>query len=281
MNLNKGLSGCVVELTEKGNLIKYSSGASYNYRLIIQAKKQNFFSKIIFKNLSVPRVLKITDDKELSSFEMEYAFGSNLGEFLDKASRQDLEFVRDTFLHYFDTISENSRMYDAKNQVVAKIKSLTGRASKYELFLEELLAYVELHPNFIIPETICHGDLTLSNVIFNKNRLFMIDFLDSYLKTFLCDLAKLKQDMFYLWTPSIENNCSLRTVQSLSYMWSGIEDRFGKIMEERSFQVIDVLNILRIEPYIRNEKQSEMVDTILKKTTLYENLNCADGRKII
>jgi hypothetical protein len=46
------------------------------------------------------------------------------------------------------------------------------------------------------------------------------------------------------------------------------------------FNFLDVLNILRIEPYLQNNHQRNVFENTLKGTLYYENLNSANGRKI-
>ena len=60
---------------------------------------------------------------------------------------------------------------------------------------------VDMH----VPYSFCHGDLTFANIIFHSNRLYFIDFLDSFIDSYLIDFAKLKQDLFYFWNLKIQS----------------------------------------------------------------------------
>jgi aminoglycoside/choline kinase family phosphotransferase len=54
-----------------------------------------------------------------------------------------------------------------------------------------------------IPIGLCHGDLTLSNILVQEHqgdRIVLIDFLDSFIESPLADLAKLRQDLVHGWT---------------------------------------------------------------------------------
>ena len=48
--------------------------------------------------------------------------------------------------------------------------------------------------DMLIPVGTCHGDLTFSNILFNGNNYYLIDFLDSFIESPLLDIVKLRQD---------------------------------------------------------------------------------------
>ena len=43
------------------------------------------------------------------------------------------------------------------------------------------------------------------------------------------------------------------------------------------FKILDVLNTLRIEPYLTNEKQRVIIEKMIKCSSFYDNINCSDG----
>jgi len=131
-----------------------------------------------------------------------------------------------------------------------------------------------------IPQTFCHGDLTFTNIIFNKNRLYLIDFLDCFIDSFLCDLIKLKQDLYYHWSLDVQGVKSLRIRQIYSFLWEKLEKRYCEYVDTIEFNVLDILNTLRIEPYLTNEDQRLIIKRMLKCSSLYGNVNCSDGREV-
>ena len=128
-----------------------------------------------------------------------------------------------------------------------------------------------------IPQTFCHGDLTFTNIIFNKNRLYYIDFLDCFIDSFLCDLVKLKQDLFYHWSLDVQGMKNLRIRQIYSFLWRKLEERYSQYVETIEFDVLDILNTLRLEPYLTNEDQRIIIKRMLKCSSLYGNVSCSDG----
>ena len=270
--LNTGLSGCKLELIN-GLLRKHSASAEYNSRLISQAEKQIVFSKRIYKNIETPKV----HDIEVFYFDMDYVSGQNFEEFFSSASVNDVEFVLSTLFDYFDTLISTARNFNATNKILSKIDSLKEKTSHIK-YIEFLRKYVE-NNSIIVPHTFCHGDLTFANIIFHKNRLFFIDFLDCYVDTFLSDLVKLKQDLHHLWSVKNQDVYSVRIHQIYQYIWDKLESRYESFMN-KSFHVLDVLNTLRIEPYLTSDAQRGILDKMIKSTELYAISNSPDGGTI-
>ena len=270
--LNTGLSGCKLELIN-GLLRKHSASADYNSRLISQAEKQIVFSKRIYKNIETP---KVHDIKE-SHFDMDYVSGQNFEEFFSIASVNDVEFVVSTLFDYFDALIFTARNIDATKQILDKLDSLKEKSS-YPKYIEFLRKYVE-DRRIIVPHTFCHGDLTFANIIFHKNRLFFIDFLDCYVDTFLSDLVKLKQDLHHLWAVRNQDVYSNRIHQIYQQIWDKLEVRYESYLNE-GFHILDVINALRIEPYLTSDSQRVILEGIVKSTELYASSYCSDGGAI-
>jgi thiamine kinase-like enzyme len=164
------------------------------------------------------------------------------------------------------------------NKIIKKIESLKIK-TKYPDYLDYLKSFVN-NNQIIVPKTFCHGDLTFNNIIFHKNRLFFIDFLDSYIDSFFSDLVKLKQDLYYLWSLKVQEEKTLRLIQIYRYIWQKLSERYERYINTKGFEILDVMNILRIEPYLTNNNQRIILDTIVKSTKLYEKFDYSNGRKI-
>jgi hypothetical protein len=275
--IHNGLSGCKLEIIGGGVLRKYSPSIDYNQRLIKQVDKQILFSKFILKNIDTPKVLGTLTNK-LYSFDMEYIPGLSSYEYFSSANICGVEFVIQTLLDYFDYFSNNIRDLNINNRIIEKIDSLQNK-TKYPDYLKYLRTYIDSN-QIIVPKTFCHGDLTFNNIIFHKNRLFFIDFLDSYVDSFFCDIVKLKQDLYYLWSLKVQDEETLRIVQIYSYIWKKLNQRYKKYIDTKGFEILDVMNSLRIEPYLTNENQRDILGTIIKSTQLYEKFNHSNGREI-
>ena len=275
--LETGLSGCKLELIGSNTLRKHSSSLSYNKRLELQVKKQELFSNQVFRNVETPKVLR----KEDSYFDMEYVTGRSFDEYFSVCSLDDIDFVFDSLCGYFDGLISNAQYYQpevSKKRLLDKINSLETHTNHLtDLYhIRQMVSSITMK----IPQTFCHGDLTLTNVIFNKNRLYYIDFLDCFIDSFLCDLVKLKQDLFYHWSLDVQGIKNLRIRQIYSFLWRKLEKRYSKYVETIEFDVLDILNTLRIEPYLTNEDQRIIIKRMLKCSSLYGNVNCSDGREV-
>ena len=271
--LNTGLSGCSLELINDRVLRKYSPTTDYNSRLLSQADKQVVFGNRIYKNIDAPKVYEV----QKNYFDMEYVAGKSFEEFFSIASVNDVEFVVSTLFDYFDTLISTARNIDATKQILDKLDSLKEKSS-YPKYIEFLRKYVE-DKRIIVPHTFCHGDLTFANIIFHKNRLFFIDFLDCYVDTFLSDLVKLKQDLYHLWAVRNQDVYTVRIHQIYEYIWDKLEVRYTDYLTD-GFHILDVMNALRIEPYLTSDSQRVILEGIVKSTELYAISYCSDGGAI-
>lgn len=269
--LNTGLSGCRLELINDRILRKYSPSDEYNPRLYSQIDKQVLFSQRILKNVTTPKVYDVQE----GYFDMEYIPGHTFLEFFSTASINDVEFVVDTLFQYFDTLMSNYRCINISPAVLDKVDSLRDRTD-YRDYLEFIEALLERY-NIYIPKTFCHGDLTFTNVIFHKNRLFFIDFLDCYVDSFISDLVKLKQDLYHLWSIKTQRIQSNRLEQIYRHIWSRLNQRYSEFIDSDAFDILDAMNSLRIEPYLTSSHHRTILETIVKSSELYANFSGSYG----
>jgi len=271
LDFSVGLSGCKLELIDSRILRKYSFSVEYNSRLSLQVGKQVLFSRRILKNVDAPKVYNIQD----GYFDMEYIPGKSFIEFFSTASINDVEFVVDTLFQYFDSLIINNRIINIQSNINDKIKTLKDK-THYKNYLECIELFVNTQ-NVYVPNTFCHGDLTFNNIIFHKNRLFFIDFLDCYVDSFISDLVKLKQDLYYLWSIKTQNIQSNRLEQIYKHIWNQLHQKYSKFIDTDEFDILDAMNSLRIEPYLTSYEQRSILDTIVKSTNLYANFNSSYG----
>lgn len=276
-NLKSGLSGCKLELLDNSSLRKYSSSMEYNSRLSSQIEKQKLFSNFILKNIDTPKIYDVNQD-ELYYFDMEYIHGESFYDYFMTSTIFDIEFVIQSLVEYFNFFSSNIRCINVQDQVLLKLYSLQNKTN-YKEYLSFLYSYVK-NTEIIVPKTFCHGDLTFANIIFHKNRLFFIDFLDSYIDSFYCDLVKLKQELYYFWNLRVQNKMNLRMVQIYKKIWDTLSCKYEKSIQTDEFEILDVMNTLRLEPYLTNDNQRFILNKMVTSTKLYEKFNSSNGREI-
>ena len=126
-----------------------------------------------------------------------------------------------------------------------------------------------------IPIGICHGDLTFSNILFNGNNYYLIDFLDSFIETPLQDIAKIRQDTAYRWSQLMYTKPydAVRLRIICDKIDSEIDSYFSHKYEwyRGNYRVVQLMNILRILPYAHEENVIIYLQNILK-SLLYEML---------
>jgi hypothetical protein len=276
---HSGLSGCKLEIISDKVIRKYSSNQNYNGRLLTQIDKQYFFSRNIFTNIDTPKIIQ-KHQNDLISFDMEYVLGCDYYSYFSNASPNQITKIFLFFDEYFDFLIKNSHQddsYTSKEKIKNKLFSF--KSSKYCKLINFVIKYLE-EIEINIPKSFCHGDLTISNLLFHHKKVYLIDFLDSYIDTFILDLIKLKQDLYYKWILEINNIDDLRITQCFDYLWNYIQIKYNQYINTNIFEVLDLVNFLRIEPYLTNHHQKSILDNKIKNTLLYEKFINSHGRKI-
>lgn len=263
-NFSVGLSGCEFKFTSEGTLRKLTSDA-YASRLQIQAQKQRLFSHYVFDGISVPRIYTI----QHNYFDMEYVPGMNMREFMSLESVDNIKYfstcLNGYFISLFDMCTQEYDLDEFIDNVHNKLDTFTN--SQYKLLINQLRNNIDNLKTISIPRGMCHGDLTLENIIFYKNRFYYIDFLDSFITSPIIDLIKLKQDLYYGWFLKNITDTSyvVRTNQSCYYIWNILYNTYKTIIDSPEFYILDVINYLRIEPYIKTTADATHLSTILHK----------------
>lgn len=279
-----GISGCNLQLIDRQVLRKISPSVNYNYRLQQQYKKQLFFNSLS-SSVNVPTVFDTGYINDVFYFDMQYIDGKLFHEEFQKVSKYTLDiYISKILSHisYCKHLNIGYKEIDTKSAVINKIVSLQQNTN-YPDLVRYLIEFV-YNKNFpSLWETICHGDLTLSNVLFKNGEIYLLDFLDSYIESYVMDIVKLKQDLVYGWSSNllnIDSTYTTRTEQIFLYIWNKIEQEHADIINTDLFNVLDLLNFLRIEPYVKTQLQKDTLFHIIRKTKIYEEFNSANDGKV-
>ncbi len=284
LNKTRGLSGCRLDLVRDGKILRKTSPTSeYNVRLEKQMLKQQYFHKNVFlEGIKTPRIIDYGLCNGFYFFEMEYIYGQNPYDLFITGTKTDI----DSFINYItkyieDSIKNSSVIYleKFKSVQISKLKSLKEN-SFHKKLIDYLIEYT-LNNNFEFYESICHGDLTIANMIYSNSNIYLLDFLDSYLNGPIIDLVKLKQDLYHNWSLLISESYTefevYRSRHISSYVWECIYNVFKEIIDTKTFNLLEISNFLRIEPYIREDNKL-LLYNIIKKLVIYEEFNNTDGR---
>lgn len=239
------------------------SDSRYNYRLKRQCIKQSKFDS---NNINAPKIFNKGFIDNRFFFDMQYVQGKSLSENISTLSVNDIQYLI-TLL--FDNIYKSkTKDKNVNNVFLKKIFSLEYLMDSYpnlsDAFFE--LKHFDYQYTYKSP---CHGDLTLENIIISQsNKIYLIDFLDSFYNSWTMDIAKLLQDLECKWSfRNLEPNAT-RDIRLLI----GKESLINKLSElEDANKIIDtiyhelLLNLIRIYPYTKEKSTIVYLNSEVEK----------------
>tara|TARA_Y100001958_G_C21219611_1_gene545002 strand:+ start:68 stop:1699 length:1632 start_codon:yes stop_codon:yes gene_type:complete len=185
--------------------------------------------------------------------------------------------VIDTFIHHSIYIHVDreillDKLLNIKTNLT-KIKSVFHQ-EEYE-FLQKKIQNLENQTDNVckvaIPVGYCHGDLTLSNMLFDlmKHDIYLIDFLDSFVETPLFDIIKIRQDTKNFWSLNmIKQTIDQNKVRiALHHLDNKIDTYFQKYEfynNNSVYEYFETLNHLRVLQYCKSEKIKSHILQCLK-----------------
>jgi len=69
-------------------------------------------------------------------------------------------------------------------------------------------------------------------------------------------------------------------VQIYKKIWDTLSCKYEKSIQTDEFEILDVMNTLRLEPYLTNDNQRFILNKMVTSTKLYEKFNSSNGREI-
>lgn len=218
-----GFSGASVELLETPNgiVVRKKGNIKRNIKKMIDFKKNGYL---------VPDILSFTDNE----MNMQYIDGIDMKTFL-------LTHDVNLFIDYL-------------KELINKFKCSSKEKNYYEVYIKQLQwvdddkflpfkknQLIEKLPK-ILPRSICHGDLTLENLIYSKNQFFMIDVSDGDYDSWVFDIAKLRQDLDGEWF--LRNSNTRIPIQLITIKQQLIKD-FSLAFDDMLY----ILMLLRVYKY--------------------------------
>lgn len=266
-----GHSGCDITLIRKSNSFlvrKVSSSESYNTRLKAQCIKQIEKGKL---NFNVPKIYYFgIDNNNLFYFDMEYINSYSLAKILPTLSYDEIRKTITELISKLDFDKKTSE--DTNKTVKIKTKDVFNKINnKKEIdlnLLNKALSIVDQTDFSDMPLSSCHGDLTLENVLFTNHKLYFIDFLDSYVESWIVDIAKILQDLELHWAYrniKMDANIELRTLIAKEKVIEEVKrhtNNSNKIL--RYVYIMLLINVMRIYPYSSDKKDLDFLNRSLK-----------------
>ena len=256
-----GHSGCSIYLIEDGDgrvyVRKTSKDASYNERLILQCSKQSKFTGGIVRTPAVYGSGYTSSG--LFYFDMEYIQGITLSEYIrsmeiGKISALVNSIVESIVPIHFESITSEQKC--ETNEIFNnKISDLKSQLSGSNSTVSAAITLLEQHDwGYFIPSD-CHGDMTLENIIVKDDKLYFIDFLDSFYDSWFMDIGTLLQDVQVMWSYRFEQRIDMNTVLRLIVFKDLLIDKIKSINPVYVIEIYYSLlqKLIRILPYTEDE----------------------------
>ena len=276
----KGHSGCIVELCKRSELHfvrKKSYSAAYNLRLERQIEKQKRLAGII----PLPAIFNVSMENKLIQFEMEYIKGKDFRlQFLDERVLWYVEFM-DKLMFFFNLCANTATGFVPVEYIDTKIGSLRDRLRDVPQYLEHralidraLKAASDLRSS-PMPDTVCHGDMTLENIIFREDGSFVfLDVLDGDISSFWLDISKMFFDLDIgwslrhdLWRDEITHETRLVAMLT-KYLQEELRKKVSAVYPElvAALPSLVIFQGLRVLPYAKDSVTSQKIIASLGKT---------------
>lgn len=277
----KGHSGCQIDVVnENDDIFVYKSTVDPKYlkRLALQADKQQKAGAVEYQHIRVPRIYSLKQTDKQTVVKMQYVYSKNFIEFFEQAGFEQVEYLVGALKYFVDYEIGKCQLQIVPATIFqTKFSDICKKVACNPLFENDedihniLKKCHEIFCNMQdmnIPVGICHGDLTFSNILFNGNNYYLIDFLDSFIETPLQDIVKIRQDTAYRWSQLMYTKPydALRLKIICDKIDSEIDGYFRDKYDwyRANYHVLQLMNILRILPYAHEEKVCEYLKNILK-----------------
>lgn len=266
-------------------VISKKSDVKNKERLIRQIEKQKWlYNNNFIKNIKVPYIIDKCED--LSGgiiFYMEYIYYSdNLIDFFNNRNINKLFWFSKKIITVIDEYILKCKVKTINKQTlldkvccveknIRNNKIINNNTSIYN-YIDKLNLFIN-NNDFILPQGICHGDLTFSNILINTDsmELYLIDFLDSFIETPILDIVKVRQDTKFYWTLYLYNEIKDKNkiIITLDHMDKIINNHYKKYdFYNKYYDFFELLNILRILQYVKNINTKNFLVNMLRKVVI-------------
>lgn len=267
--LVKGHSGFGIELLDELTIRKSAAGAGAE-RLKRQIEKQIHFQKNFpTEKVRTPKIFRTADAPGRFHADMEFIAAKDFIQFLSEADRATLDRFLDTIIDFIRHNLKLCNSLDVAEPVRVKLVELEKKnVPKNYLEAAYKLCVSPVH----VPVGPCHGDLTLSNILFKRDYLYLLDFLDCYVESPLQDIVKLRQDTRFGWSLQLyQADFNWPKIQiTLRYLDQKIEAAFQSAEWFVHYELFQLVNLMRVLPYCTEAKTTALItaslDQMLKKS---------------
>lgn len=279
----EGRSGCKLDVLKEGSRViikKFSSSIDYNKRLLKQANKQQNFYNNLSENyiFSTARVIETySSENSLAWFSMPYLFSEKYSNYLEQSSIADLKKLLINLTDYFNFNFKNSSSEEIDDGIIAskieelKLKVAENISVTHKDYFFHALQYLKTNiPDMPLPMGTCHGDFTFSNILFGDNKIYLLDFLDSFIETPLIDIVKIRQDTCFKWSIMLEKEMPIHKKNKLIQTFNYLDREIALFCSNnlglsKWYNYLQVFNLLRIVPYLSNTAEIFFIEKSLRQ----------------
>lgn len=279
----KGHSGCQIDIVRENNdLFIYKSSYDHNYldRLVKQAQKQQNAWEQEYRHIRIPEIFNVERDENHVTIKMEYIYSRNFIEYFEAAGFEQVEYFIKAIISFIEKELNTSPLQLIPTSITLnKFQDVKKKIFKNPLLndnkeIANILLESEKHfaafakvKAIKLPLGSCHGDLTFSNILFNGNNYYLIDFLDSFIESPLLDIVKIRQDSFHMWSQLMytKKYDRLRLRIICNKIDQMINSHFCKYDWYRQYyKIYQLMNLLRILQYAKEEVVVKYLEDSIK-----------------
>lgn len=276
----RGHSGCQIDIVNQDGQIyvyKSTSDPQYIKRLALQAKKQQKACSVGYQHFHVPYIYELRESADKTSIKMQYVYSKNFIEFFEQAGFEQVDYLTAVLINFVEY-----EINKCKTQVVSssifreKYAEIRNKIKNNPIYIEDnditdimdrSQTVFDSLKEMTFPVGTCHGDLTFSNILFNGNNYYLIDFLDSFIDTPLQDIVKIRQDTLYRWSQLMYTKPydAVRLRIICEKIDSEIDSYFHQKYDwyRNNYHTLQLMNILRILPYTHEKNIANYLQNIL------------------
>lgn len=181
---------------------------------------------------------------------MEYIYGRHILDVIDNCNisiinhiMQQLFFWVEWCISHSGSIGFDSRFFEGKLCTVKHV----------DVLKKSFVEHMQTMNGVDMPVGFCHGDLTLSNMLFLEDgRIGMVDWHDPFLESPLQDICKLFQEIILKWSTQLIDKHYIKydiVYNHLQQLYDGWIKNLG--IDLRLIKVFNCMVLLRLFPYTK------------------------------
>jgi hypothetical protein len=268
-----GNSGCeLIIFSKKGYKVrKISNSKKTSERLVEQYQKIINFKK--FQNIIVPKIFNHGIINKKFYYDMEYFNSVNFSEMILKDSYQNSHKSLIKIFEYLTFCKKKALEKNFPNLIFEKkISELEKNIKNKDKSLIKVISSLKKFSWKNIPISISHGDLTMENILINKNDLIFIDLSKNFIDSYYLDLSKLLFDFICSWSFRFHNNgkgnIELDALKNryINFLLENFDQN-----EIKNIKMLTLIDFLRVINYTKNINFLCLLKNNLKK--LYDNFD--------